>query len=284
MPYQSLFSLTLTHDYYQDRRCPDLSLEPTATCQKIMRDHRLLLKLQPDGLRIMATVAESGQPEIPLSDDLSFMFFLKLSGPNFHRFSALPTEYDAARSLHVFTNHDFDTPGTMSLSPSVAQLEGLTRSSSALAQSIADAIDIKKLNQTNVFGLVEISNNSTISLDASEPSRFRLNFAAKQHIWKYYLIADRAQSDLFSIADKEATLSFSKAEIGEGDRILTTIQHRFPTSQPILFQSSQPVSCQETGRKNIQLLKSGHTQPWIEHLPNPPDRHGIQVINLLQEL
>ena len=40
MKFRPLFELSLTHNYYQDGRCPDFTIEPTPATEKRLRDHR----------------------------------------------------------------------------------------------------------------------------------------------------------------------------------------------------------------------------------------------------
>ena len=294
MQYQRLFRLAIAHDYYSDKICSNFVVEPTQNCCKLIKSHRLLLKPQSDGLWVMMPVTDSQQPLMPFADDASFTFLLKLNSASFLTFTNLAAEYDATQSLVVFSSDDLSESdlgtGTVSLKSSLLQLSELKQAKaeqSALAQRLSALGCLSTARQAGVFGLVELSAKAALlaaEAGTSEAGTFKASFAAKQQTWKYYLIADNGQSDTFSIADKDAAISFVLTEIDAGDRLLATIQHRFPNSQPVLFQSQQPVPCQKAGRQNIQLLKAGHTQPWIEHLPNPPDQHGIHVLNLMQEL
>lgn len=288
MHYQRLFSLNIFHDYYRDQICPDFTVEPTRACRKLLQGHRLLVKPVVNGLWVMVPVDDAQRPVIPLAESLTFTFLLKLNNPTFVSFTELATEYDAVQSLYAFSNQDLQTPGVATLMPILVQRSALSQpdtDQSALEQRLARVSDLKTAGREKIFGLVEIHRNDSLITAPLQTSEFQMRFAAKQQVWKYYLItANSAQSATFSIQDKDANLSFAKAEINPSDRVLAVIQHRFPTSQPVLFQSEAPVPCQEMGRQNIQLLKNGQTQPWIPHLPNPPNQHGSQVVNVLEDV
>ena len=288
MHYQRFFSLNIFHDYYRDQICPDFTITPTQTCRKILQGHRLLIKPMSNGLWVMVPLNEDHQPMIPLTESLTFTFLLTLNNLAWVSFTQLAADYDAVQSLYTFSNQNLSTPGRSELTPILVQQSALKlpeADQSALEQRLAHIPDLKTSRQLNVFGVVEIRKNDTLSTDPLSISEFQIRFPVKQQVWKYYLIAaNSAHSATFSIHDDDANISFAKVDIDPGDRVLALIQHRFPTSQPVLFQSEAPVPCQETGRQNIQLLKTGQTQPWIPHLPNPPNHHGSQVINVLEDL
>ena len=291
MQYQRLFSLNIFHDYYRDRTSPDFTIEPTQACQKMLQGYRLLLKPMVNGLWILVPVNEAQQPVIPLAESLTFTFLLKLNNLALVSFTQLAPDYNAVQSLYVFSNQDLETPGVSELTPLLVQRSALHQpqaEQSALEKRLAPLSDLKTSRSDKVFGLIEIHNNAALSTDPAQISEFEIRLPVKQQIWKYYLIAaSDAQSATFSIQDQDAKISFTQTNIDPGDRVLALILHRFPTSQPVLFQSEAPVPCQETGRQNIQLLKTvkpGQTQTWIPHLPNPPNLHGSQVINVLEDL
>ena len=293
MHYQRLFCLTIYHDYYQNQICPDFIIEPTSACRKMLQGHRLLVKPMVNGLWVMVPVNDAQQPVIPLAEALTFTFLLKLNNLAFVSFTQLDAAYDAVQSLYTFSNQGLTSPGISEMSSVLVQRVLLAPEHdqqqadprTALEKRLAQLTDLKISGPEKIFGVVEIHNNATLSTDPLQPSEFQIRFPVKQQVWKYYLItANKAQSAMFSVQDKETHIAFSQVDIDPGDRVLALIQNRFPTSQPMLFQSEQPVPCQAMGRQNIQLLKQGHNQPWIPHLPNPPNHHGCQVINVLEDV
>ena len=288
MHYQRCFSLSIFHDYYRDNACSDFTIEPTRACQKLLSGHRLLLKATVNGLWVLMPVDDEQQPVFPLAESVTFTFLLKLKNPEFISFTQLDTDYSAIASLYSYSNQPLKTPGTADLSPLLVQRSALHPSNldaTGVEKRLAKIPELKFAERKNVFGVVNLYNNGAIPTNGSTVSEFRIPFAAKAKIWKYYLIAAKTtQSAAFSIYDKDAEIVFAPIEMDPSDRVAISIQHRFPDSRPVLFQSETRVPCQEAGRQNIQLLKNGHTKPWIPHLPNPPNHHGAQVINLLEDV
>ena len=302
MQYQSLFNLNIFHDYYQDNVCSDFKIDLTQACQKIIRGHRLLVHSTRNSFSVLMPVdvsnGSSKQPMIPFSDSFTFTFLLTLNNPDFTSFTQLDSSHDPLDSLYVFSNQTISRPSDRDdmtpyrLKPTSVSRSALQQShgnQSALEQRLSRIVDLRISTRRQVFGVIEIHNNSSLPMnsvmDSHDPVEFQIGFTVKKRIWKYYLVAgDSTQPTTFSIHDKDSNITFSQTEIESGDRVLAQIRHRFPSSQPILFQSNEAIPCQEKGRRHIQLIRTGQQQPWIQHLPNPPDQHGTQVINALEEL
>lgn len=288
MHYQRCFSLSIFHDYYRDHTCSDFTIEPTRACQKLLSGHRLILKPTGNGLWVLMPVNAEQQPIFPLAESVTFTFLLKLRNPALISFTQLEADYSVIASLYSFSNLSHETTGIANLSAVLVQRSELPPTNPAPTDLTARLAKITELNTTErktVFGVVEIHNNGSLPTSPLPMSEFRITFTAKAQIWKYYLVAAKtSQSSPFLIQDKQAEIAFVPTELDPSDRVATAIQHRFPDSQPVLFQSETQILCQETGRQNIQLLKNGHTKPWIPHLPNPPNHHGAQVINLLEDV
>ena len=122
MQHRELFSLTVRHDYYLDRKCPDFTLSPTPECEQLLRNFRLVVKTFPFGILVLAPVRleeqQSGGPiavpflEIP--PDTRFDFWMKLNNPEFSTFTDLKLTYrDRKLARPVFSNTNLDGGGTL---------------------------------------------------------------------------------------------------------------------------------------------------------------------------
>ena len=292
MSYRKLFGLDIFHDYYQDRICPDFSIEPTPACEKIIKDHRLILKKKLNGIQVIARFNSEGKPWIQLAESLKFTFVLKLNNIKFIDFTDIALQPNN-NSVYLFSNQNTKTS-----------------ESSELEQKVEEVSRVSLSQKHNVWGVVEIYNNASFPRN----SNYKIVFRAKQQYWKYYLIANKdTQADEFEIKDQEQTrspkISFVPREIDEQDPVVAMITQQFPVSQQYLFQSKNKISDREVPRKNIQLLKKEieiletpekkqrkrrneqkrrNIQPssmvWIEHLPNPPNGDATKIINLLKKV
>ncbi len=89
MKFLPLLELNLIHGYYFDGRCPDFQITPTSTTQRLLKNHRCILRTAPNGIRILTHVTEQNTPLIPLSDGVTFAFQLQLQNSDFPLFTNL---------------------------------------------------------------------------------------------------------------------------------------------------------------------------------------------------
>src|SRR5215510_14155895 len=53
MKFFAVFSLQLLHAYYRDGRCLDFAIEPTLETQRLLTNHRCVLKTTPNGVQVL---------------------------------------------------------------------------------------------------------------------------------------------------------------------------------------------------------------------------------------
>ncbi|MEM9214356.1 MAG: hypothetical protein AAGD25_08410 [Cyanobacteria bacterium P01_F01_bin.150] len=278
--YQCLFDLSIIHDYYQAKSCPDLSIEPTLECRHILAGHRLLLKRKINGITVITPASPDNKPLLELADDLSFSFLLKVNNSRFFDFTEIDPKFirtPVGRYLYAFSNEKNTEVG-------VSSLEG----------RFVSGNDISHSQASDILGFVKIYNNSSLPKASAQASDYQVSFQAKKHYWYYYLIVDKKNNgDTFLIEDVEGIgeqkLTFTQTKLTEADvaDVQPFLGSKFSGKLLYLFKSNSEITCQEAGRRNIQLLKQneqGSSSIWIEHLPNPPNRTGIQIINTLKSV
>ncbi|MEH1945264.1 MAG: hypothetical protein V7L01_34310 [Nostoc sp.] len=279
MPYKKLFDLSIIHAYYQNQICPDFLVEPTIECHKMLSGHRLIVKNKVNGLGVILPVDAENQPWIDLADNLQFSFILKLKNQDFIDF----TEIDWQPGHDVI--YQFSNAKNTNIEAAALEMTKINLSERKLPRG------------QNIFGIVDIYHNASISKVLHQGNEHKITFQAKKQQWQYYLLTDsETNGDEFLIQDKDTTRNteikftkFTSAETEKTDPTLSVLQKQFPQSQQYIFQSNSKIACQEAGIKNLQLLnkkKNENSNPtvWIEHLPNPPNYNGIQVINALKYL
>ncbi|MDZ8183660.1 MAG: hypothetical protein RMX96_02195 [Nostoc sp. ChiSLP02] len=278
MPYKQLFELSIIHEYYGDKICPDFNIEPTNQCQKILDGHRLILKNKVNGIVVIAPVSLEDRPWIELAENLQFSFILKLKNKDFIDFTQI--NWKPGDEIYQFSNQNNTNIETSNLETIPAKLS-----------------ELNLPKGQDIFGIVNIYNNSSMPKVLHQSSEYKMNFSAKKQQWYYFLLTNGEINDCeFSIKDKDTTRKseikftrFTSAEAEKTNPIFSVLQRQFPQSQQYLFISDSEIACQQTGIKNIQLLKQKKSEisnpiVWIEHLPNPPNYNGIQVINALKYL
>ena len=191
------------------------------------------------------------------------------------------------------------------------------RNGSKLKELELDKIDLDKSDtilssiplatKQKIFGAIVIDNQL---IDLNKKPSYSYTFKSKKQKWQYYLITQKtknADEYEFSIVDNEENITFEKIEeIDKKKGIPYLIHQQFPTSSQYRFVSVETVPCCDSGYKYIQLLKKENSKKrqtrnidlpssssdskkeekrdivWIEHLPNPPNHSGIQIINTLK--
>ncbi|NEQ11343.1 MULTISPECIES: hypothetical protein [unclassified Moorena] len=288
MLYKQLFELSILHDYYRDKVCPDLSVEPTPECSRVLRGHRLIVKNKVNGIVVITPVYSENsensenseqKPWVELADNLQFTFILKLKNQDFIDFTDIDWKPVDNVSYH-FSNENNNENKASDLDIIHTQW-----------------CYIKVPRVQTIFGIVDIYNNSSMSKDLNQGSDYKITFNAKKQPWYYYLVTDQlTNGDEFLIEDKDPTrkpeIKFTRstsADAKETDPIFSALNQQFPESQQYCFKSDSEIACQEAGRQNIQLLikkknELGDPSVWIDHLPNPPNHNGIKVINALKYL
>ncbi len=279
MVYKQLFELSIFHNYYRSQVCPDLSIEPTSECSRILGGYRLILKNKVNGIVVIAPVDSENKPQIELAENLKFTFLLKLKNKTFLDFTEIDWK-PVEDSIYQYSNQKNTQIGTSNLEKNKMKLS-----------------DRKLAKGKDILGLVDIYNNSSFPKVLTRVSEYKITFQAKKQHWLYYLITDSVtQGDEFLIRDQDTTreteIKFTRlknTEAEKTDPIFSVLNQQYPQTQKYIFKSDSEITCQEAGIKNLQLVNQknrngGNSTVWIEHLPNTPNHNGIHVINALKSL
>jgi hypothetical protein len=257
-----VFSLQLVHPYYRDQRCPDFAIAPTPETQRLLRNHRCVLKAAPNGLRVLIGGDAPHVPLIPLQKGRVFSFRLHLQNPDFALFTDLSEI--ASTPAPVYTNTEADAAGG---SPLALR--------SRPPQPGAGA-----------FAGIDIAVTDSLLDLAAGPDDFSIVFTAKQVRWAYYCITDVSAADAqLRIVDGDASpLVFSDANRTHlnqhpdpGDAIAFALDARYPEKQRFRFVSDAVVPCRQTARKRLQLQLGANRL--AEPLPNP-SLHDYSMITV----
>jgi hypothetical protein len=101
MKFLPIFVLRVTHAYYTDNRCPDFLIEPNPETERLLSNHRCVLKPLPDGIRVLTAVDEGGKAFIALPPEATFTFHLRLHNPDFVLFTDLSDIDNLAAPLYT---------------------------------------------------------------------------------------------------------------------------------------------------------------------------------------
>lgn len=260
MKYLPLLGLNITHDYYKDTSCPDFSIEADEQTEKILRNHRCFLKINPTGFLILQAVDNDDDPFIKLSLSTKLRFKLKFVNSEFALFTDLSNF--PKQGFAVYTNKGIND-GTLKLIET----------------------DIRQGN--NSFAAVEVYIDHSIKpVKNKDPIQYHIPFTAKSAYWEYFFITNKTTDNSdFQIKQSEHQEGESrdgkpigfKKEVHTSRAITDWLRKQHPKASLLYFVSDEPVRCQQAPRKNIQLLLNG--ERLLNNLPNPSIRNSDQRIS-----
>lgn len=262
MKFFDVFAIRMRHSYYRDGRCLDCTLEATADTQRILRNHRCVVRSEPDGIRVLTSRSDARIPLIPIPRGARFAFSLRVHNPDFALFTDLSALSQVVAPL--YTNAELGSGGNRQL----------VLKSRQVSQAVAPA----------VFAEVEILINDSLSNSTSGLTDFSIVFTAKQSTWVYYCVTDldTAAAELRIVDTDTTPISFSdtrrlnlKEHPDPHDTIAATLGTQYPEMQQFRFVSDAPVVSQQAARKRLQL-RLGDAR-LADALPNPSLRNMARM-------
>ncbi|MFQ5587911.1 MAG: hypothetical protein ACE5F7_03640 [Nitrospiria bacterium] len=271
MKYRMLFEVRMRHTYYKDQRCPDFLMEAHEATARLLKNHRGMVRHQPDGILVLIAVDEDGRPFLPLSNSAVFRFDLALKNTDFPRFTDLAeiSAHDAPR----FSN---------------AALRGQTGTALSLDTGLSSSTPPRK--KPSVFAEVEIHNNDTLPKTGNPvvvSRRFEISFSARSARWSYYCVTDfKASQGALRVVDASPSvsgrLSFSdqnQRDLGlqpdSRDEIAKTLAVQYPQFRKIRFFSDAAVPCRQAARQHLEFHLGENKL--AEALPNPSFRNHFRL-------
>lgn len=244
MKYLPLFNLLLAHDYYASKNCNDFIIEPCLQTQALLVSHRCVVKFLPHGVKVWIQASDQRTPFIDLPIGTVFQFNLRLRNSVFFR----------------FTDTNPDTGAAV-----------MRLSDPALKFNSAEPMVIA---EQDIFGCVSITIDNTLTALTDNAKEFRIEFAAKKYLWRYYIVVNN-ETSLPSIEDKNQIIVFDQPNLINltkmadlSDKLGFRIIQQYPNLQVFRLLSTVPISCQEASSKTLQLKINGERV--IDFLLSPP--------------
>jgi hypothetical protein len=248
MKYRPLFTMSLTHTYYTDRRCPDFMVEPTPETRRRLNNYRCIAKPFANGFQVLVATDDTGAPLIQQEKGATFGFQLVLRNLDFP----------------LFTNYSKDGEPT-------------TRLYTNLRVPKTGPAPLTAVFNPDSTAEVKIIYDDSAPTSAPGSVNFQLEFAAKQVWWKYYLVSDPG-SDAFLIKDQEkaAPLVFGSpielsAPAVKSDRVATMLAEQYPGKRLLSFLSKKAVACRQQPHQSLRLFAGANLA--LGGLPNPSVRN-----------
>jgi len=254
MKYVPILGVSVRHTYYTDQRCPDFVIKPSADTERLARNHRLILRIRPDGVTVAAAVDQGGDMFIALSPSATFVFQLRVNNPDFALFTNL--EEAERQAAPRYTN-----------GAALAPYESLSLGSHQNPDRLPRGL----------FATAEIAYGAAASPAATGYREFGVEFTASHARWSYYCITDLApEAGKLTIYDAAGT---NAVVFGSGntrdvvarpdpaDPIAGMLAERYPNLRRLRFISDELVASRDRAHQQLELRLDGErvTGP----LPNP---------------
>lgn len=259
MKHVAIAELRIRHAYYADGKCSDFAIEPSDETDRLLRNHRCLIGVLSDGIRILTQLGEDGQPFLPMPAETVLVFHLRLRNRELSLFTDLSEL--SGRAAPIFTN-----------AGAAAGAEGTLR----LAAASADQPRLP----AGVFADIELHLLSKAQSAAPLFGAFELALQPKKVRWVYYCITDvtSTASELkivdASPAGTADVVLFSDAgrtklddQPDPADPIAAQLVGRYPAMRCVRLISDQPVACRQEPRKYLELRLGD--ERLAGPLPNP---------------
>lgn len=256
-----LLELSVRHSYYPDGRCGDFAIEPSPETERLVRNHRLVLRERPDGLRVVAPVDTTGRPFITLAADVTFTWYLRLRNPDF----ALITD---ERDLVAHR-----TPRYRNTGPVEAEL------------LVPDENPAPDQLPPGVFATVEITPGTSSPLTA-DPRAFIVSFEAASAWWSYYLVTDiPAEQGAFSLVDTSSSpIEFDADDVRDlvadpdpTDEVALKLAARHPAGRRLRFRSDGPVPSRSEPRHRLELRLADERVAGPLPIPRPSSLKTVPI-------
>ncbi len=231
MKVATVLSLALRHAFYTDGRCPDFVIRPGPETERLVRNHRLILRPGADGVRVATPLDDDGNPFLPLPEDAAFVFHLELRNHDFALFTDLTGVAAQSAADGSFTVRYPVTPGL----------------------------------GTATFAEVEIRGAGSVAA----PRELEVLFQAQRARWTYYCITEASNGGgALAIVDAAPSpaepLLFSDTHTRElvqepdpTDPVALRLAEAYPEKRRIRFISDDLVACRQAPRKHLELHSDG---------------------------
>lgn len=252
MKYIDFFQLEIHHSYFPDKM-ESVTIVPDIDTKQLMKRHGLLIKKEPNGIRVLQPTSEEGIaiPVVDREDVFSFTMF-----PTTDLIQEITDTSGASEDKILFFTNEGVSSGDLLLS---------------------EASNTEKLDGFPAIAMVAIYGSELIAESDGSARIYRAVFNSKSVTWKYYFVCDPENADL-SIETRKEQLSFTQLET-DTDEIADSLRSNFPDTKISLFESNTSIPYSLTSIKDIKLTQDG--EEIIKHLPNPTtSSRGIQILKI----
>lgn len=169
--FQSLFTIQLTHDYYDrhEKKCLDFDILPSEDCALLMRNMRILYKNYNNRLlTVIEAIKDANNtpppaftlsPFLNFNNGMVFRYYLLLKNPYFSNFTAIALPVSARKRLYFSNLSKNASASTLALSNAVAPFN---------AGKVYGPGDLVKGTDNNFYEAIRLSDGTAASKDLTD--------------------------------------------------------------------------------------------------------------------
>jgi hypothetical protein len=264
MTYAPILEISIVHAYYEDGRCPSLTLVATPETEAKLRKHRCQIRVGLGSVIISAALGTDGAPLLPLSTGTDL------------RFTIEPTTNE-----HVFVTDDSIT---MTMTAPLFTNAALAQGATGNLELVSGATTTPK--KIGVVADVEIIFPGNAVGQAPALLTFTVPLEARRAYWAFYCLTDLANADtelhIVDEAPDGSVLLFRDEDRrllndapDSSDPVGALLVQQSGTLSCVRFISSEPVACLEVPRRYLTLRLG--TEKLSSPLPNPSLRRPSRI-------
>jgi len=220
--------------------------------ERLLRNHRCVLRSRPDGVLCSAELGDNGSVLIGVDPSEKFSFNLTLQNAEFQLITDMSGIASQKAPLFIPSDQNVLSGGSLQLT------------------SRDEALD------TGVFAAVDIPGK-VFGNPGAQPVQYFIDFAAERAIWLYYCVTDLKLTgknlQVIDLGTSGQPIVFSqknRTDLGQtpdpDDTLAAELAGRYPDFNRIRFASDDVVACREAPRQ-LSLQLDGHNFPDV--LPAP---------------
>ena len=252
MKFAPIFNIACRHSYYLDGVCSDLSMVPSDDTQRLLANHRCLLRPRPDGILCLAGLGDDGSMLIGVDPAEKLTFNLTLQNAQFALITELSAIIKQKAPLFIPAEQDVSKGGSLQLTSRDKPLDG------------------------GVLAAIEIPGK-VFATPGAKPIEYLINFEAKRTLWLYYCVTDLKLTGkdlrVVDLGNSGTPIIFSpqnRTDLAQApdpnDDLAAELAGRYPELSRMRFASDTVVPCRESPRR-LALQLDGHNFPDV--LPAP---------------
>ncbi|MBN1301233.1 MAG: hypothetical protein JW995_08435 [Melioribacteraceae bacterium] len=313
--FDELFSVVISHNYYDDDKCPDFKINPTQLTNIQLKNRSLLFRKITNGFKILAQVQKTGSstPLTRLESNQKLSFILQQNNSYFSNFTELPFSSGSYQIFHLSNKNNNLQNSRLLLSASAADkyvsgsdlvnvksMAFTYKQTSSGTNAIVTVVDIDgSIIMSETAEVSEGAFSCFIDLRSYQPGRYKLyadgilklDFYADDYVLaqKVFAVADiyldENVSASYELLDSNGNISAKEYYIYFNSRkihwkYLVALKHR-SNVDPDDLSIDYPDSTNAFTRQTAITLSNGLTAvPFISNIEIPFSENPIKGIKL----